>query len=105
MIDQGLGLEAAEDLGDGAALDLESLGQRQDGTIVALGGGAEDDGLGIAELDHEMIPFEAPLFYDPELLAVMRGAGSEIGEGYVACSSLKAMSVIRFSSRVLQGPT
>ena len=52
VIDQALGLEAAEDLVDGAALDFEGLGQRQDGTVVALRGGAEDDGLGVAELGH-----------------------------------------------------
>ena len=52
VIDQALGLEAAEDLVDRAALDLEGLGQRQDGTVVALRGGAEDHGLGIAELGH-----------------------------------------------------
>ena len=55
VIDQALGLEAAEDLVDGAALDLERLGQRQDRAVVALRGGAEDDGLGIAELGHGMI--------------------------------------------------
>ena len=49
MIDQALGLEAAEDLGDGAALELEGVGQRQGGTVVALRGGAEDHELGIAE--------------------------------------------------------
>ena len=42
VVDQALGLEAAEDLVDGAALDLERVGQRQDRTIVALRGGAED---------------------------------------------------------------
>ena len=52
VIDQALALEAAEDLGDGAALDFECLGQRQDGTVGALRGGAENDGLGIAELGH-----------------------------------------------------
>jgi hypothetical protein len=55
VIDQALGLEAAEDLVDGAALDLERLGERQDGTVVALRDGAEDHGLGIAELRHGMI--------------------------------------------------
>ena len=50
VIDQALALEAAEDLGDGAALDFECLGQRQDGTVVALRGGAENDGLALADL-------------------------------------------------------
>ena len=55
VIDQALGLEAAEDLVDRTALDLERFGQRQDGTVVALGSGAEDHGLGVAELGHGMI--------------------------------------------------
>jgi hypothetical protein len=42
VIDQALGPEAAEDLVDGAALDLEVLRQRKDGTVVALRGGAKD---------------------------------------------------------------
>ena len=45
VIDQALGLEAAEDLVDGAALDLEGLGQRQDRAVIALGSRTEDDGL------------------------------------------------------------
>ena len=96
VIDQALGLEAAEDLVDGAALDLERLGQRQDRTVVALGGGAEDDGLGVAELGHGMISI-----CRRALIALLRapspggrsrsGRGREIGRGYAACSpSLKA---------------
>ena len=45
MVDQALGLEAAKDPVDGAALDPERLGQGQDRAVVALRGGAEDDGL------------------------------------------------------------
>jgi hypothetical protein len=52
VLDQALGLEAPEHLVDGAALAPERLGQRQDGTVGALRGGAEDHGLGVAELDH-----------------------------------------------------
>jgi hypothetical protein len=52
VIDQAIRLEAAEDLVDSAALDLEGLGQRQDRTVVALRGGAEDDSLSVAELCH-----------------------------------------------------
>ena len=52
VLDQAPGFEATKDLVHRAALDLERLGQRQDGTVVALHGGAEDDGLGIAELGH-----------------------------------------------------
>src|SRR5919106_872791 len=55
VVDQALGFEAAEDLVDGAALDLEALRPRQDRAIVALGSGAEDDRLGVAELRHRMI--------------------------------------------------
>jgi hypothetical protein len=51
-----LAFEAAEDLVDGAALELERLGQRQHGTIVALRRGAEDDGLSIADLRHDLPP-------------------------------------------------
>jgi hypothetical protein len=40
MIDQALGLEAAEDLVDGAAGDLERLGERQHRAVIALGRGA-----------------------------------------------------------------
>jgi hypothetical protein len=46
--DQGPAAEAAEDLVDGAALDLERLGERQDRAVGSLRGGAEDDSLGIA---------------------------------------------------------
>jgi hypothetical protein len=46
--DQEPAAEAAEDLVDGAALDLERLGERQDRAVGALRGGAEDDSLGIA---------------------------------------------------------
>ena len=52
VLDQAPGLEAAEDLADGAALDFKSLRQGQDGTVVALRGRAENDGLGVAELGH-----------------------------------------------------
>jgi hypothetical protein len=45
VLDQALGLEAAEDLGEGATGQPEGLGQRQDRTVVALRGGAEDHGL------------------------------------------------------------
>jgi hypothetical protein len=54
-IDQALRLEAAEHLVDRAAPDLERLGQRQHGTVVALRGRAQDHGLGIAELGHGTI--------------------------------------------------
>jgi hypothetical protein len=47
-VDQALSLEAAKHLVDGATLDLERLRERQDGTVIALRGGAEDDGLGVA---------------------------------------------------------
>jgi hypothetical protein len=52
VLDQALGLKAAEHFVNGAALDPERIGQRQDGTVVSLRGGAEDHGLGVAELGH-----------------------------------------------------
>ena len=42
VIVQALGLEAVEHLVDGAALDLERVGQRQNRPVVALGRSAED---------------------------------------------------------------
>jgi hypothetical protein len=48
VIDQALAFEAAENLVDGAALELEGPGQRQDRAVVALRSGAEDHGLRIA---------------------------------------------------------
>jgi hypothetical protein len=56
VINQALGLEAAEHLVNGAALDLQVLGQRQDREVLALGRCAEDDELGIAEAGHRRSP-------------------------------------------------
>jgi hypothetical protein len=55
VLDQALRLEAAEHLVDGAAPDLERLGQRQHGTVVALRGGAQDHDLAITQRGHGMI--------------------------------------------------
>jgi hypothetical protein len=52
VLDRAPGLDAAEDLADRATLDLERIGQGQDGTVVALRGGAENDGLDVAEFYH-----------------------------------------------------
>jgi hypothetical protein len=53
--DQAAVAQALHHLGECAARELEGLGQRQNREIRALGGGAEDDGLGVAELGHGMI--------------------------------------------------
>jgi hypothetical protein len=80
MIDQALGLEAAEDLGDSAAFELEGVGQRQDREIVALRGGDEDRELGIAEPGHGMISVvgghQCPPYQPEPRRPEPRGAGS-----------------------------
>ena len=80
--DQALVAEAVHHLGEGAALDLERLGQRQHREVGALRGGAEDHELGVAEPGHGMISVSestSALLRPRAPAAEPRGAGAEIG--------------------------
>jgi hypothetical protein len=74
--DQAAVAEAVHHLGEGAALELEAIGQGQDREVGALRGGAEDHELGVAELGHGRISIcgERPSpSYDPCTLEGVQG--------------------------------
>jgi len=93
-----LGEHCVDHLGGSAA--AQALGQRQGDAVLALCGGAQDDGLGVGKLGHGVVsvfgPASCGTFYDPEPRRARGGSSGSAGDQRACSPSPKALSVMRF---------